>query len=178
MKLTCVVVDDEPLARAYLTRLLTAAGVTVAGEAGDASTALPMVLSTSPDIVILDIEMPGMNGLEFARQLRELNGSNAAVVFVTGYSEHAVDAFSHQATDYLLKHTTTTQPWVARHQRQQSCCPRALQPQRANLTSLGQAPIKGKRGRPRVEVDQLEFKFTRGGQQLGQDRRQEGWGSV
>jgi two-component system response regulator LytT len=103
MKLTCVVVDDEPLARAYLTRLLTAAGVTVAGEAGEASAALPMVLSTSPDIVFLDIEMPGMNGLEFARQLRELNGSNAAVVFVTGYSEHAVDAFSHQATDYLLK---------------------------------------------------------------------------
>jgi DNA-binding LytR/AlgR family response regulator len=44
-----------------------------------------------------------MNGLDFARQLREQPGVNTAVVFVTGYSEHAVDAFSHQATDYLLK---------------------------------------------------------------------------
>jgi DNA-binding LytR/AlgR family response regulator len=103
MKLTCVVVDDEPLARAYLNRLLLAAGVTVAGEAGDAASALPLVQSTSPDIVFLDIEMPGMNGLDFARQLREQPEINTAVVFVTGYSEHAVDAFSQQATDYLLK---------------------------------------------------------------------------
>ena len=48
MKLTSVVVDDEPLARAYLTRLLLAAGVTVAGDAGDATAALPLVQSTSP----------------------------------------------------------------------------------------------------------------------------------
>jgi DNA-binding LytR/AlgR family response regulator len=103
MKLTSVIVDDEPLARAYLNRLLLAAGVTVAGEAGDAASAFPLVQSTSPDVVFLDIEMPGMNGLDFARQLREQPGVNTAVVFVTGYSEHAVDAFSHQATDYLLK---------------------------------------------------------------------------
>jgi DNA-binding LytR/AlgR family response regulator len=103
MKLTCVIVDDEPLARAYLGRLLQAAGVTVAGEAGDAASALPLVQSTAPDIVFLDIEMPGMNGLDFARNLREQTGVSAAVVFVTGYSEHAVDAFSHQAADYLLK---------------------------------------------------------------------------
>lgn len=103
MKLTCVIVDDEPLARAYLGRLLQAAGVTVAGEAGDAISALPLILSTVPDIVFLDIEMPGMSGLDFARQLREQPGVNATVVFVTGYSEHAVDAFSQQATDYLLK---------------------------------------------------------------------------
>jgi DNA-binding LytR/AlgR family response regulator len=103
MKLTCVIVDDEPLARAYLNRLLLAAGVTVAGEAGDAASALPLVQSTSPDVVFLDIEMPGMNGLDFGRQLREQPGINTAVVFVTGYSEHAVDAFSQQATDYLLK---------------------------------------------------------------------------
>jgi DNA-binding LytR/AlgR family response regulator len=103
MKLTCVIVDDEPLARAYLTRLLQAAGVTVAGEAGDATSALPLVQSTQPDIVFLDIEMPGMNGLDFAGQLRELPGKTPALVFVTGYAEHAVDAFSQQATDYLLK---------------------------------------------------------------------------
>ena len=103
MKLTCVIVDDEPLARAYLSRLLQAAGVTVAGEAGDAASALPLVQSTAPDIVFLDIEMPGMNGLDFARILREQTGVSAAVVFVTDYSEHPVDAFSHQATDYLLK---------------------------------------------------------------------------
>lgn len=103
MKLTCVIVDDEPLARAYLVRLLLAAGVTIAGEAGDAASALPLVLSTAPDIVFLDIEMPGMKGIDFAGQLREQSGLNMAVVFVTGYSEYAVDAFSQQATDYLLK---------------------------------------------------------------------------
>lgn len=103
MKLTCVIVDDEPLARAYLGRLVQAAGVTIVGEAGDASCALPLVQGASPDIVFLDIEMPGINGLDFARQLREQVSTNPAIVFVTGYSEHAVDAFSHQATDYLLK---------------------------------------------------------------------------
>jgi two-component system LytT family response regulator len=103
MKLTCVIVDDEQLARAYLSRLVLAVGVTVAGEAGDAASALSLVQSTAPDIVFLDIEMPGMNGLDFAGKLREIPGVDASVVFVTGYSEHAVDAFSHQATDYLLK---------------------------------------------------------------------------
>ena len=137
MKLTCVVVDDEPLARAYLTRLLTAAGVTVAGEAGDASTALPMVLSTSPDIVFLDIEMPGMNGLDFARQLLEQPGVNAAVVFVTGYSEHAVDAFSHQATDYLLKPVS--------NERLLQCLVR-IHNQRAHVsddTEMQRLPVRG-----------------------------------
>jgi two-component system LytT family response regulator len=103
MKLTCVIVDDEPLARAYLSRLVLAAGVTVAGEAGDATSALSLIQTTTPDIVFLDIEMPGMNGLDFAGKLREIHGVDVSVVFVTGYSEHAVDAFSHQASDYLLK---------------------------------------------------------------------------
>ncbi|HEV7632827.1 MAG TPA: LytTR family DNA-binding domain-containing protein [Steroidobacteraceae bacterium] len=103
MKLAALVVDDEPPARARLRALLgELADIEVAGEAPDGETALRLCLAQRPDIVFLDVRMPGMDGLELARHLALLPDP-PAVVFTTAYDEHAMAAFDAQAIGYLLK---------------------------------------------------------------------------
>lgn len=97
-------VDDEPAARAKLRRLLTAeADVAELLEAPDAPTALTVVKAqaTPPDLALLDIEMPGGNGVQLAAALRELGVR--CIVFSTAHAEHALQAFELAALDYLLK---------------------------------------------------------------------------
>ncbi len=99
----CLVVDDEPLARQRLIRLLDASGEwDVCGEAGNGEQALQEVQQSQPDLVLLDIRMPGMDGLETARHIAQLENP-PAVVFTTAYGDHALEAFETQAVDYLLK---------------------------------------------------------------------------
>ena len=99
----CLVVDDEALARGRLVRLITAAGdYEVCGEAANGKQALRQVETLGPDIVLMDIRMPGMDGLEAARHLVQLENP-PAVVFTTAYGDHALEAFETQAVDYLLK---------------------------------------------------------------------------
>jgi two-component system LytT family response regulator len=98
-----LLVDDEDLARATLKRALIAApefeGFEIVGEASNGVEALEAVEEFRPDLVFLDIEMPGFGGFEVIQQL-----SNApAIVFVTAYDEYAVRAFEANALDYLLK---------------------------------------------------------------------------
>lgn len=102
LTLTGMIVDDEPLARAHLSRMLTAQGVQVAAEADNAATALQLAEDLRPDIVFLDIQMPGLTGMQMATALLHLDAP-PLVVFVTGYSEYALDAFDRNALDYLLK---------------------------------------------------------------------------
>jgi two-component system response regulator AlgR len=98
-----LIVDDEPLARERLRALIVDLGVDeVAGEAGDGNAALEAVQSLKPDVVLLDIRMPGMSGLEVARHLHRLDRP-PAVVFATAFGDHALDAFDANAIDYLLK---------------------------------------------------------------------------
>jgi two-component system response regulator AlgR len=97
------IVDDEPPARARLASLLEElGGVEVVGEAGDGRTAVEIVARLQPDIVLLDISMPLMSGLEAARHLTTLE-SSPAVIFCTAYDEHALEAFEANAIDYLVK---------------------------------------------------------------------------
>lgn len=105
MSLRVLIVDDEPLARARLRTLLGDCGDSVACVAGEASNAVRAaeLLAHEPfDLVLLDIHMPGANGLALAQQLKTM-AKAPAVVFVTAHAEHAVQAFELDAVDYLTK---------------------------------------------------------------------------
>ena len=97
--------DDEALARSRLKSLLadcTAPGALVVGEAANVAQALQCVAQQAVDVVLADIHMPGDDGLALAQRLRALP-QPPAVVFVTAYTEHALDAFELEALDYLTK---------------------------------------------------------------------------
>ena len=98
-----VIVDDEPLARARLRGLLSReADVEVVAEAGDGQAALHACDTHQPDLVMLDIRMPGVDGLEVARQLAK-QVSPPLLVFCTAFDAHALTAFETAALDYLVK---------------------------------------------------------------------------
>lgn len=101
-----LIVDDEPLARAYLRQLLEEQEVIVVAEAESATQALLFNEELQPEILFLDIQMPGLTGLQLAAALRQ-SSPQVLLVFVTGYSEHALTAFEHAALDYLVKPVAT-----------------------------------------------------------------------
>ncbi len=95
-----LLVDDEPLAREHLAEMLRAEpDVEIAAEARNGVEALEMASAHNPDVIFLDIEMPGMNGIDVARNL----GAAPLIVFATAFDEYAVKAFEANAIDYLLK---------------------------------------------------------------------------
>jgi len=101
--LTALVVDDEALARDELRYLLgQLGGITVTGQADNGLEALDAVARLRPDVVFLDLQMPGLTGLEAAHRLAA-EPACPALVFVTAYDERAVEAFEVNAVDYLLK---------------------------------------------------------------------------
>lgn len=98
-----LVVDDESLARERLIELLgDVESIEVVGEATDGHEAIEAVQRLMPDLVLMDIRMPRMDGLEAARHLGALQDP-PAVIFCTAYDEHALAAFDANAVDYLLK---------------------------------------------------------------------------
>ena len=98
-----LIVDDEPPARERLADLLgELAGHEVVGQAGSGRDALALCQQLAPDAVLLDIRMPGMDGIETARHLSRL-AQRPAVIFTTAYDQYAVQAFDAEAVGYLLK---------------------------------------------------------------------------
>jgi two-component system, LytTR family, response regulator len=97
-----IIIDDEKHCREVLTTLLQkhCTGVQVAGEFANGADALKSIEKINPDILFLDIEMPGMNGFEF---LERCHFKNFEIVFTTAYNEYAIRAIKHSALDYLLK---------------------------------------------------------------------------
>lgn len=96
-----VIVDDEPLAREQLAMLLaTETDIEIVGEAGGATAAAQIIRESAPDLVFLDVQMPGGDGFDV---LRALDAPLPAVIFVTAHVEHAIQAFEFAAIDYLLK---------------------------------------------------------------------------
>lgn len=101
--LTALVADDEQLAREELCFLLgQLEGIEVVGQAANGPEALEALARLEPDVAFLDIQMPGLTGMEVVRQLNE-SGASAAVIFVTAFDQQAVEAFELNAVDYLLK---------------------------------------------------------------------------
>lgn len=98
-----LVADDEQLAREELCFLLEQAGdVDIVGQAADGPAVLRLTEELKPDLLFLDVQMPGLTGFEVARKLME-QGTLPQLVFVTAFDQYAVDAFSVNAVDYLLK---------------------------------------------------------------------------
>jgi two-component system response regulator AlgR len=98
-----LIVDDEAPARARLRRLLGQIdGMEVVGEAADGEAALAAQQALQPDVLLLDIRMPGTDGMACALELAKLP-QPPAVIFTTAYGEHALDAFEAEALDYLVK---------------------------------------------------------------------------
>jgi DNA-binding LytR/AlgR family response regulator len=98
--LRLLIVDDEPPARGRTRRLLGGiAGIEIAGEAGSAAEAREKIASLAPDLLLLDIQMPGEDGFALLQSL----DPRPAVVFITAFDQYAVRAFEENAVDYLLK---------------------------------------------------------------------------
>ena len=102
-----IVVDDEQLARDELCYMLEQiGGVEVIAQAGNGLEAVGMVQRLVPDVVFLDVQMPGLTGFEVAHKLIQ-NGSAPNIVFVTAFDKHAIEAFEVNAVDYVLKPVET-----------------------------------------------------------------------
>jgi DNA-binding LytR/AlgR family response regulator len=102
--LRVLVVDDEQLARQELCYQLAQLGdVEVVGQAVNGLEALSAAARHAPDVMFLDIQMPGLTGFEVARRLLAAGGPIPALVFVTAFDQYAIEAFEVNAVDYLLK---------------------------------------------------------------------------
>ncbi|MDH3713416.1 MAG: LytTR family DNA-binding domain-containing protein [Gammaproteobacteria bacterium] len=119
-----LIVDDEPLARSRLRALVQdLQGHEVVGEAENGRSAVERCAELEPDVVLMDIRMPGMDGLEAARHIAKAQ-IPPAVIFTTAYDDHALAAFETRAVDYLLKPVRATRLYDAlagaqRHTRAQ-----------------------------------------------------------
>jgi len=102
--LRVLVVDDEQLAREELCYQLDRLGeVEIVGQAGNGLEALSAAERYTPDVMFLDIQMPGLTGFEVARRLLASEGATPALIFVTAFDQYAIEAFEVNAVDYLLK---------------------------------------------------------------------------
>jgi two-component system response regulator AlgR len=129
-----VIADDELPARARLRRLLEEFGnYEIVAEAGNGAEALAACARELPELVLMDIRMPGIGGVEAARHLSAL-AQPPAVIFVTAYDEYAVEAFEAQAVGYLLK--------PVRRERLASALERAARLTRAQLAAVARSDAK------------------------------------
>jgi len=138
-----LIVDDEPLARTRMQRLLQdIPGAEIAGEAKSGKEALLRSSVLNPDVVLLDIRMPEMDGLETALHLSHMKHP-PAVIFTTAFSEHALAAFEANAVDYLLK--------PIRRERLEDALSKAQKINRAQLLELGKQE-EAKRSRSHISA--------------------------
>ena len=135
MSLKAVVVDDEQLAREELCYMLEQIGnIEVIAQAGNGLEAVSIVERLTPDVLFLDVQMPGLNGFEVAHRLIQ-NGMSPNIVFVTAFDRHAIEAFEVNAVDYLLKPVEAARLEKAVERARQRVAP----PREAPLTTKSSA---------------------------------------
>ena len=109
---SAVIADDEPQLAAYLEKILHACWpeLEIAGRAANGEQALQMIRTLQPDVAFLDVQMPGLTGLEVAAQIAGQEpgsrGANCRLVFITAFDQYAIEAFENAAVDYVLKPVT------------------------------------------------------------------------
>ncbi len=156
-----LIADDEPLARQRLVDMVSGAeGVQVVGEAEDGPAVVQACVRLRPDVVLLDIRMPGMDGIEVARHLDRMDDP-PAVVFCTAFDQYAVSAFDVHAVGYLLKpvRRAALLDALARAQRPNRAQIHALQADMAPTPEAGRSHIgvKSHRGIDLVPVADVYF---------------------
>jgi two-component system LytT family response regulator len=145
-----LVVDDEPLARDGL-RLMLAAhpDLEIVGEAGNGREALRLFAETQPELLLIDIQMPEMNGLELAAALPVEVSPEPAVIFVTAHDTYALGAFEVHALDYLLKPVDDRRLALA--------LARARAHQQRVASNLPRLPLRDRHGLVYVGLDEIDW---------------------
>ncbi|HEX7797541.1 MAG TPA: LytTR family DNA-binding domain-containing protein [Vicinamibacterales bacterium] len=159
MDLRTVLVDDEQLARDELSYLLSQIdGIEVVGQAGDGVEALATIKRLQPDVVFLDIQMPGLTGFEVARRMID-HQLSSHIIFVTAFDQHAIEAFEVNAVDYLLKPVDPTRLETALQRAQkritserQAADSDGVQPMAADLERIVQLVTERQSRRERLAI--------------------------
>src|SRR5215208_1083278 len=150
--LRIIVVDDEQLAREELCFLLEQLGdLEVVAQAGNGIEALRVIEEQSPDVVMLDVQMPGLTGFEVARRLLRA-GIETHLVFVTAFDRHAIEAFEVNAVDYLLKPVEATRLEKAVERARQRTVPAREAPLDNQIERIVQLMAERQSKRERVAV--------------------------
>jgi DNA-binding LytR/AlgR family response regulator len=129
-----LIVDDEPAARQRLALMLEELDIEVVGEADNGLAALELIRERKPDVVLLDVVMPEVDGLDVARHLAE---PRPLLIFQTAHDQHALEAFEHEALDYILKPVTASRLAQALERAQ-----RRLAPTGAPSFALGEDTLR------------------------------------
>lgn len=163
-----IIVDDESPARQYLRLLLERiGGVEIVGEAEEGGEFLKLVANNQPDVVFLDVRMPGVSGVELAQIVNRMQPS-PSVVFVTGYDEYAVQAFDLAAVDFLTKPFSEDRlrKTIERIARGNGCEETHVRVETQSAPSVdlmhGKLPIKHRDGWKIVEIKEIIFARTEG----------------
>lgn len=139
-----VIVDDEPLARERLASMIgQMPGYELLGEAGEGVGAMTLIDSCQPDLLLLDIAMPGMSGLELARHLQKQQNP-PAIIFCTAYSDYGVEAFDTAAVGYVLK--------PVRQEQLEEALQKAARPNRLQIGQLEEAGLLRNQGKTHLSA--------------------------
>lgn len=166
MSLRILIADDEPPARARLRGLVEELGHTVCAEAADGLAAERLLREAKPDAVLLDIEMPGADGLTLARRL-EAEHPEVPVVLVTAHAEHAVAAFDADVRDYVLK--------PVRRERLERALGRAVAAREAGPREFPRIRVKIGRREQLVPLDEIDCFVAEDGYVLARSAKMEGF---
>jgi two-component system response regulator AlgR len=139
-----LIVDDEPLARERLAAMIDELpGYQVVAMAGEGISALEQYRLCQPDLILLDIAMPGMNGLEVARHVQKQDNPSA-IIFCTAYGDYGLDAFETAAVGYLLK--------PVRKEQLENALQKASQPNRLQINQLEEAGVLRAQGKTHLSA--------------------------